>query len=147
MRPGLLSLTLVGFLFLPPAASGQDALPKRPEQSQPPRYTSAGKRDPFQPLALKAKVAPRQRENLSPLERYEIGQLKLVGVIWDIKEPRAMVEDTAGLGYIVKVGTAIGPNEGKIKAIKPTEVVIEETYVDFYGTKKSREVGMKLPQE
>jgi len=103
--------------------------------------------DPFRPLSLKPRAATRARENLSPLERYEIGQLKLVAVVWDIKEPKAMVEDATGLGYIVKIGTLIGPNEGKIKAIKPAEVVIEESFVDFYGAKKSQEISMKLPVE
>ena len=81
------------------------------------------------------------------MERYDIGQLKLVGIVWGIKEPRAMVEDATGLGYIVKIGTLIGPNEGKVKAIKPTEVVIEESFVDFYGARKTQEVSMKLPAE
>jgi len=96
---------------------------------------------------LKAKASQRARENLSPLERYELGQLKLVAIVWDIKEPKAMVEDGTGLGYVVKIGTLIGPNEGKVKAIKPTEVVIEEQVTDFYGARKSQEVSMKLPVE
>lgn len=122
--------------------------PKVSEPAEPPRYFSAGKRDPFRPLASKAKgAAARPRENLSPLERFELGQLKLVGIVWDIKEPRAMVEDGLGLGYIVKVGTPIGPNEGKVKAIKPREIVIEETYTDFFGARKNREVTMKLPAD
>jgi type IV pilus assembly protein PilP len=120
---------------------------KKPEQSEAPRYSPAGKRDPFRPLALKTKAGSRPRENLSPLERYEIGQLTLVGIVWDISEPRAMVEDATGLGYIVKVGTPIGTNDGKVKAIKPTEVVIVEIHTDFYGERKSREVSMKLPAE
>jgi type IV pilus assembly protein PilP len=81
------------------------------------------------------------------LERYEIGQLKLVGVVWDVEEPKAMVEDATGLGYIIKVGTPIGANEGKVKSIKPTEVVIEESYTDFYGARKSREISIKLLAE
>ena len=120
---------------------------KKPEPPAPPRYSSAGKRDPFLPLSLKPRAATRARENLSPLERYEIGQLKLVAVVWDIKEPKAMVEDATGLGYIVKIGTLVGPNEGKVKAIKPGEVVIEESFVDFYGAKKNQEISMKLPVE
>jgi len=120
---------------------------KKPEQPESARYAPAGKRDPFRSLALKAKVSPRQRENLSPLERYELGQLKLVGIVWDVQEPKAVVEDGAGLGYIVKVGTPIGPNNGKITAIKPTEVVIEEIYIDFYGARKSQEITMRLPVE
>lgn len=120
---------------------------KKPEQPAPPRYSSAGKRDPFRPLSLKPRVSARPRENLSPLERYEIGQLRLVAVVWDLKEPKAMVEDATGLGYIVKVGTLIGPNEGKVKQIKPGEVVIEESSVDFFGAKKTQEISMKLPVE
>jgi len=130
------------------AEAGISSLPaKKPEQPERPRYSSVGKRDPFRPLSLKAKASQRARENLSPLERYELGQLKLVAIVWDIKEPKAMVEDGTGLGYVVKIGTLIGPNEGKVKAIKPTEVVIEEHVTDFYGAKKSQEVSMKLPVE
>ncbi|MFQ5850500.1 MAG: pilus assembly protein PilP [Candidatus Binatia bacterium] len=109
---------------------------------------AAGKRDPFRPFVSETpKVRRRPRENLSPLERYAITQLKLVAVIWDIEEPRAMVEDTSGLGYIVKLGTPIGNNEGKVKAIRPNEIVIEESYTDFYGRTKSRKVKMKLASE
>lgn len=130
------------------AEAASPTLPaKKPAQPETPRYSSAGKRDPFRPLSLKPRASLRVRENLSPLERYEIGQLKLVAIIWDIKEPKAMVEDAVGLGYIVKVGTLIGPNEGKVKTIKPNEVVIEEGVVDFYGARKTQEVSMKLPVE
>jgi len=65
----------------------------------------------------------------------------------DAKDPRAMVEDSAGLGYVVRIGTPIGPNEGKIKDIKAGEVVIEENYVDFYGARKSRQVSMRIVSE
>ncbi len=58
-----------------------------------------------------------------------------------------MVEDTTGLGYIVKIGTPIGDKEGKVKTIKPTEVVIEEIYIDAFGAKKVQERRMKLPGE
>jgi type IV pilus assembly protein PilP len=105
------------------------------------------RRDPFRPINLNLRTSARRRENLSPLERYDIGQLRLVGIIWDIKNPTALVEDSSGLGYTVKIGTAIGPNEGKVKAIKPDGVIIEEEYIDLYGTKKRQEVSMKLPLE
>jgi type IV pilus assembly protein PilP len=111
------------------------------------RPAGAVRRDPFRPINLNLRANVRRRENLSPLERYEIGQLKLVGVIWDIKNPTALVEDSTGLGYTVKVGTAIGPNDGKIKAIKPDALIIEEEYIDLYGVKKRQEVSMRLPVE
>ncbi|HEX9444197.1 MAG TPA: pilus assembly protein PilP, partial [Candidatus Binatia bacterium] len=108
-----------------PAADPLAVPEKSPERPEGARYSPAGKRDPFEPLALRAQQKRRPRENLSPLERYELGQLNLVGVVWDLKDPRAMVEDAAGLGYVVRVGTPIGPNDGKIKQIKPSEIVIE----------------------
>jgi type IV pilus assembly protein PilP len=110
-------------------------------------FSTAGKRDPFRPFTLSTRTNGRPRENLSPLERYDLGQLRLVGVVWHIKEPTAMIEDSVGLGYIVKVGTPIGANEGKVRAIKPSEIVIEETYVDLYGAKKKREVNIKMSVE
>ena len=131
-----------------PVSTGADpfAAPAKTERTDTPHYSPMGKRDPFQ-APMKAQAKRRPRENLSPLERYEIGQLSLVGVVWDIKDPRAMVEDSSGLGYIVRVGTPIGPNEGKIKQIKPAEVVIEENFIDFYGARKNREVSMRIISE
>ncbi len=125
----------------------------KPAGPEGPRYSSAGKRDPFRPLGLGKSVAPPNPEcegNLSPLQEVTISQLKLVGIIWNIGEPRAMVEDTAGLGYVIKFGTPIGEcqNEGTVKAIRPREVVIEEKYRDpIFGTSKTREVVMKLHSE
>jgi len=104
-------------------------------------------RDPFRPATLRKKVTARPRENLSPLERFELNQLKIVGVIWDMKEPRAMVEDSAGLGYTIKVGTPIGSNDGVVKAIHRNQIVVEEFYFDVYGARKKREVSLKLLTE
>ena len=58
-----------------------------------------------------------------------------------------MVEDTAGLGYVVKVGTPIGSNDGKIKAIHRNQIVIEEFTADIYGVRKKRDVSMNLATE
>ena len=101
-------------------------------------------RDPFRPATLRKKVVTRPRENLSPLERFELNQLKIVGIVWDMKEPRAMVEDAAGLGYTIKVGAPIGANEGVVKAIHRNEIIVEEFYYDVYGARKKRDVSMKL---
>ena len=118
---------------------------KLPDSSMPAVTLKEGGRDPFRPMTLRTKVMTnRNRENLSPLERLDLGQLKIVGIVWDIKEPRAMVEDTAGLGYTVKVGTPIGSNDGKVKAIHRNQIIIEETSADIYGQRKPRDVSMKL---
>jgi type IV pilus assembly protein PilP len=113
-------------------------------QPQEPKPVRIGTRDPFRPFTLNARPVTRRRENLSPLERFELAQLKLVGVIWNTREPKAMVEDSSGLGYVVHVGTPIGPSNGKVKAIRQNEIIIEESFVDLYGDRKRREVGMRI---
>lgn len=112
-----------------------------------PRVGPGVKRDPFRPFTLNVRPTARRRENLAPLERFELGQLKLVAVIWDVKEPKAMVEDSAGLGYVVKVGTPIGVNDGKVKTIKPNGIMVEEYFVDLYGAKKRHDVEVRLSVE
>jgi len=132
----------------PVKTDGEDAPDSQKNPAQTPRITTPGRRDPFRPFTLNSRnSAARRRENLSPLERYELGQLKLVGVIWDAKEPNALVEDSAGLGYRVKVGTPIGSNDGKVKAIQRDGIVVEEFYVDLYGAKNRREVKIRLSPE
>lgn len=106
-------------------------------------YDPARHRDPFRGPNLVAPEGVAQ----TPLERYQIGQLKLVGVIWETDVPRAMVEDSIGLGYIVAAGTAIGSSGGVVRRIEPRRVLIEERVTDFYGEKQPREVVMELPEE
>jgi type IV pilus assembly protein PilP len=112
-----------------------------------PRSVAAIRRDPFRPFTLNLRATVRRRDNLSPLERYELGQLKLVGIVWNTKNPTALVEDASGLGYTVRVGTPIGANEGRVVKISPNTVAVEEEYIDLYGAKKKREVSMKLAAE
>lgn len=120
---------------------------KAPDAPAPAPALKEGSRDPFRPMSLRTKVNTRARENLSPLERLDLSQLKVVGIIWDIKEPRAMVEDTAGLGYVIKAGTPIGSNDGTVKAIHRNQVVVEESSADIYGVRRKRDVTMNLATE
>ena len=125
--------------------------PKQTERPPAVRFSPDGKRDPFQPMTLRTKTSSRPRENLSPLEQVELGQIKLVGIVRDEKEPKALVEiaesgDTAR-GYIVRIGTPIGTGDGKIKAITRNEVIVEEFYTDIQGAKRKREVSKKLTTE
>lgn len=107
-------------------------------------YDSAGRRDPFRPPRVGA--AAHTGEQRTPLQRYEIAQLRLVAVIYNTKDPRAVVEDDQGLGYIVHVGTPIGPNGGEVRGIERGRVLITEDTVDYYGEHRDNEVTMELRQ-
>jgi type IV pilus assembly protein PilP len=119
-------------------------LKKKNPETESPKFNRKVNRDPFQPPSIQTRTGSRSRDNLSPLERFELGQLKVVGIVWDVKEPRAMIEDNAGLGYTILVGTPIGGSEGKVKGIHRDQVVVEESFEDVSGKKKTREVSMKL---
>ena len=110
-------------------------------------YEPAGKRDPFRPLSLVREPARVNKEPLTPLERYELGQLRLVGVVHQLKPPRAMVEDSAGLGFILTPGTPVGPNGGVVTEIRPREVVVEEWHTDVIGQEHRTEHVLELPAD
>ncbi|HUI26322.1 MAG TPA: pilus assembly protein PilP [Candidatus Kryptonia bacterium] len=131
----------------PVPASAAEAAP-RPQVETPP-YDPSGKRDPFRPftLDLRAAAQAQPREPQTPLQRYDIGQLTVVGVLWEVNPARAMIEDSIGMGYIVTVGTPIGRNNGVVKAIEPRRVIVEERVLDFYGQERTTEVVMEIPTE
>jgi len=83
-------------------------------------------------------------EATTPLERMDLGQLKLVAVIWNISDPRGMVEDDTGRGYILSIGTPIGKNRGKVTQISSSGVLVTEKFEDSTGKFKSRQVTLKL---
>jgi type IV pilus assembly protein PilP len=121
------------------------AVSRRPDPVGDAIYDPTGRRDPFRPPRVNQTTA--SGEVRSPLQRYDIGQLKLVAVIYNANEPRAVVEDDAGLGYIVKVGTPIGVNGGAVKAIERGKVRVAEESIDFYGERQTSEVVMELATE
>jgi Tfp pilus assembly protein PilP len=124
---------------------------KKSEQTMAPRYSPMGKRDPFQPVSVKpTKSGRRLDESLPPILRYEIEQFRLVGIAGinnnhdSNREWRALVVDPEGKSYTIMAGMAIGPSGGRVKTIKPAEVVFEEIYIDKQGVRKVREVIKKL---
>ncbi len=103
-------------------------------------YNPEGKLDPFEPLFKKERVSLavgknkiKRRKPLTPLERVNLGQLTLVGIIQAPSGSRALVQESSGKGYVVKRGTYIGTNSGKIIQILKDRIIIEEESEDIYG--------------
>ena len=109
-------------------------------------YNSMGKRDPFKPFISKATVGKGKTrgERLVPLQRYNFSQLKLIGIIWRNDKNMAMVEDPEGRGYVIKKGTLIGENNGRVTNILKDRVIIEEVYRNNSGKIKTRTASLKL---
>ena len=109
-------------------------------------YNPIGKRDPFRSF-LADELAPDTRKVVTPLQRYDLDQLQIIGIIWGISSPRAMVTSPDGKGYVVQKGTLIGKNWGKVSRITQDEVIISEEYRDFEGKLIVTEVPLKLPKD
>lgn len=119
---------------------------KELEKKEEPEYTynPAGKADPFKPFIQLTSVRESRNVPLTPLQKYEISQLKLVAIISNPAGNIALVEDSAGKGYFLKKGTAVGKNDGKVTQILKDKVVIEEAYQDILGQPKTNEISLFL---
>ena len=105
------------------------------------------RRDPFRPFTLDLRPETREDEILSPLQRYELPQLRLTGVIVDLLPPRAMLQDNSGMGFIVTPGTPIGRRHGVVKSIEPRRIVVEELVLDYYGHEQLHQVVIEMPKD
>jgi Tfp pilus assembly protein PilP len=136
-------------LAAPPASAATTAAQAGVEQPNPPAapvvgaamesapYDPSGKRDPFQPQA-KSSGPESVGEQHTPLQQFELSQLRLVAIVWEgnREAARAVVEDSAGLGYIMQVGTPIGRNDGRVTRIEPGRIEIEEWPVNVFGERR-----------
>jgi len=121
------------------------AVPKQPEVEFV--YTPAGKPDPFKPFIQLVPVKELAKNvPMTPLQRYEVSQLKLVAVISTPEGNIGLVEDSAGKGFFLKKGTLIGRNDGKVTKVLNDRVVVEELYQDVLGQTKQSEVSLYLHQ-
>ncbi|HRR42551.1 MAG TPA: pilus assembly protein PilP [Syntrophales bacterium] len=90
-------------------------------------YEKRGKVDPFKPLIRKeAAVQKEQSAFLSPLQRYNIEELKLVGIMSSEKKRVAIVEDPKGKSYVISKGTLVGRNNGMVAGVLDDRIIVEE---------------------
>jgi Tfp pilus assembly protein PilP len=84
---------------------------------------------------------------LTPLQKMAVGQIErgFKGVIWGDTAMRAMIEDGAGKGYIVGVGTPLGGYNGIITDIQSDRLVIlQEVWDPNLKQMVPRSVEIKL---
>lgn len=108
-------------------------------------YNPVGKPDPFKPFLQLTSVREGSRSGfLTPLQKYDISQLKLVAIISSPEGNIALIEDATGKGYFLKKGTYIGKNDGKVTKVLKDKVIIEEAYQDIFGQSKFNEISLFL---
>ncbi len=104
--------------------------------------------DPFVSFIVPVKVAqpemnlgddlpPEPPKPLTPLQRMSQGEIErgLKAILWGDMGRRAIIEDSAGKGYIVSVGTLVGGNNGFVAEIFDDRLLIQEETWDK-NTKK-----------
>lgn len=108
-------------------------------------YAGFGKADPFQPpFAIKA-IVPDAVEIpiVSPLQRFPLKDLKLVGV-WarSNSERKALVMTPTMEGIIVKIGDLVGAGGGKVISISESAVLVREFLIANDGTRQFSDVRL-----
>jgi type IV pilus assembly protein PilP len=118
-----------------------------PPTVQEPLYDPSGKPDPFQPPVLESTLEQMLRtKKLMPLEQFEVSEFQLVSIVTGPGGNKAMVQDASGKGYLLTVGSKIGKNQGRVVAIVPRQVLIEEKTKDFLGRTGTKVQVLKIPQ-
>lgn len=144
-----------------PPSDGAPALDNVPDGAALPAGAPAGEggaaeaaaalaqrgRDPFRPFTLDLRPETHESEVLTPLQRYELPQLRLAGVVLELSPPRAMLQDNSGMGYIVTPGTPIGRRRGIVKSIESRRVVVEEHVIDYYGREQTHQVVIEMAKD
>ena len=123
-------------------------------------YSPENKIDPFRPLfregpreekeeefEVSQKVEREKRIPRTPLERIDLNQLKLVGIIQAPGGNKGLVEEATGKGYIITMGTYMGTNGGRVIDILNDRVIVEEETEDVLGklTLQKRELKLQKP--
>ncbi|PIE70857.1 MAG: hypothetical protein CSA22_05525 [Deltaproteobacteria bacterium] len=118
-------------------------------------YLPDGKLDPFKSIFFESEISgedkfkpkKNKRKHITPLEKFDLGQLELVGIIQSEQETIGIVEESNGKGYVVRLGTYIGLNSGRIVEISNDRLLIEEEVVNPLGKTKviQREIKLQKP--
>lgn len=123
---------------------------KETDKEKDEHYNSQGKIDPFKPLIQETVeestpvVDDRPKRILTPLEKIELSQIRLVAVIIMKGKQIAMVEEASGKGYEVGIGTYIGKNQGRVSEIQNSSIMIKELVRDYKGRLKEHVQEIKL---
>jgi len=123
--------------------------PKGPALEKDYVYTSIGKRDPFKSIFDDVTSAGDDTDDVagivSQLQNYDVNSFVVTAIVWGISSPTAMVEAPDGETYVVKTGTLMGRNWGRVIKIKRDRIVVLETKSLPSGDKVSHMIELQLP--
>ena len=114
-------------------------------------YNPKNRRDPFLSVItarLEKKKEEDRRKKNRPLERYDLGEIKLLAVVkGDKNKSYALIKLPDNKFYNIKIGTTLGVNNGKVKRIDDDKIVVTESVLDVRGNAETRDITLKLRKE
>ena len=117
-----------------------------PEQKIDP-FLSLIKDEPRPEVNIVRKDEREKRIPRTPLERIDLSQLKLVGIIQLAGGNKGLVEEASGKGYIISTGTYMGNDGGRVVEIAKDRIIVEEEVDDILGklTLQRKELKLQKP--
>ncbi len=110
-------------------------------------YVRENRTDPFVPfIQERVSVTEMPMEELSGMQKFEPGQLKVVAIMLSPVDKFAMVQDSNNQGYILREGILLG-RTGVVEAIVPNKVIVKNYSYNLAGDKIYKTVEMVLRQE
>jgi hypothetical protein len=99
-------------------------------------YVSGGRRDPFQSL-----LDGRFQSQTGDASLVDVGDIHLVGIMWGASDKFALVEDSRGRGFVLRVGDPVV--NGYISGISKAELQIVQ---NAFGESQTLSIKLK-PKE
>ncbi|MCY4321239.1 MAG: pilus assembly protein PilP, partial [Bdellovibrionaceae bacterium] len=107
-------------------------------------YEYGDEKDPFDDPTIKDSDTNVVIIPKTPPEEYELNQIKLKGIIWHTKTPKALFQLPGSAGFYTLIkGDKIGKN-GVVFGIREDEVIIVETNYVGSGENRKEEITTKL---
>lgn len=97
-------------------------------------YDDRGRKDPFAPIIQNVEkviteevVSTQQDEKIKEgLSKYEVSALKVSAILIGKGKPKALVRDPSGVVYVIHENDIVGRNNGIVKKIRSSQIVIVE---------------------
>ncbi|MFZ2198175.1 MAG: pilus assembly protein PilP [Thermodesulfovibrionales bacterium] len=110
-------------------------------------YDAKDRRDPFMSLVQAAKPKAQRKKGASPIEIFDVDEIKLIAIAWDSKQYYALITMPDSKSFTIRKGMTLGLNNGKVMDITKDSVLIQEQIKDYRGQTKSKDTILKLRKE
>jgi len=121
---------------------GEEATEAEDDEEPALTYVVEGRRDPFRSFQFTSTQEPEVEAG--PLADFDLSQLSVVGVVWNTRNPRALVSDPGGRSFVLSQGSPIGKNNGRVVRIDDDMILVREKFIDFEGAVSTKDVEMRI---